>query len=116
MSIPVMLAIKGKQSYIDQDPDEIELTTEGTQITVTEDGSRFSPLPFYLPPETTHREEDLCCHYEIKVSEKEVYFFLGRTDADQAALIKKAKHHGVTRGVGLWQELGGRDIDNHLLF
>lgn len=30
MSIPVMLAIKGKQSYIDQDPDEIELTTEGT--------------------------------------------------------------------------------------
>lgn len=30
MSIPVMLAIKGKQSYIDQDPDEIELVTEGT--------------------------------------------------------------------------------------
>lgn len=30
MSIPVMLAIKGKQTYIDQDPDVIELTTEGT--------------------------------------------------------------------------------------
>jgi len=30
MSIPVMLAIKGKQTYIDQDPDEIELMTEGT--------------------------------------------------------------------------------------
>lgn len=30
MSIPVMLAIQGKQTYIDQDPDVIELTTEGT--------------------------------------------------------------------------------------
>lgn len=30
MTIPVMLSIKGKQTYIDQDPDEIELTTEGT--------------------------------------------------------------------------------------
>jgi len=30
MSIPVMLSIKGKQSYIDQEPDEIELMTEGT--------------------------------------------------------------------------------------
>lgn len=30
MSIPVILAIQGKQTYIDQDPDVIELTTEGT--------------------------------------------------------------------------------------
>ena len=30
MSIPVMLAIRGKQTYIDQEPDVIELTTEGT--------------------------------------------------------------------------------------
>jgi uncharacterized beta-barrel protein YwiB (DUF1934 family) len=30
MSIPVMLAIKGKQVYIDQDPDEIELMTDGS--------------------------------------------------------------------------------------
>ena len=30
MTIPVMLSIKGRQSYIDQEPDTIELVTEGT--------------------------------------------------------------------------------------
>ena len=30
MTIPVLLSIKGKQSYEDQEPDEIELITEGT--------------------------------------------------------------------------------------
>ena len=30
MTVPVMLAIRGKQTYIDQEPDEIELVTEGT--------------------------------------------------------------------------------------
>ncbi len=83
----------------------LELTTQGTQITVTPEGSRYAPLPFYEPPQTAHREEALCCHYEIAVSENEVHFHLTRTQADQTALLQKAKHHGVTRGVGLWQEL-----------
>lgn len=30
MSVPVMLSIKGRQSYMDQEPDCIELVTEGT--------------------------------------------------------------------------------------
>lgn len=30
MKIPVMLAIRGRQAYMDQDPDVIELVTEGT--------------------------------------------------------------------------------------
>ncbi len=30
MSIPVMLRLSGKQSYLEQDPEVIELTTEGT--------------------------------------------------------------------------------------
>lgn len=30
MTIPVMLSIKGRQTYIDQEPDCIELVTEGT--------------------------------------------------------------------------------------
>ena len=30
MSIPVMLSIVGRQSYMDQDPDSVELVTEGT--------------------------------------------------------------------------------------
>lgn len=30
MRVPVMLSIRGKQSYLDQEPDVIELVTEGT--------------------------------------------------------------------------------------
>ena len=30
MSIPVMLSIQGRQAYMDQQPDQIELVTEGT--------------------------------------------------------------------------------------
>ena len=30
MKIPVMLSIRGRQAYMDQDPDVIELVTEGT--------------------------------------------------------------------------------------
>jgi len=30
MSVPVMLSIRGKQSYQDQEPEQIELITEGT--------------------------------------------------------------------------------------
>lgn len=30
MMIPVMLSIKGRQTYVDQEPDTIELVTEGT--------------------------------------------------------------------------------------
>ena len=30
MKIPVMLKLSGRQNYLDQDPEIIELTTEGT--------------------------------------------------------------------------------------
>lgn len=30
MKIPVMLSIRGRQAYMDQEPDQIELVTEGT--------------------------------------------------------------------------------------
>ena len=83
----------------------LELTAEGTQITVTPEGSRYAPLPFSELPEKAHEDQGLCCHYEIEVSEHKVRFLLGRTKDDQSALLNKAKHHGVTRGVGLWQEL-----------
>ena len=82
----------------------LEVTAEGTEITVTPEGSRYTPLPFYLPPETAHREEELHCHYEITVAENKISFRLGRTEADQNALLAAAHACQITRGVGLWQE------------
>ena len=82
----------------------LELTAEGTQITVTPEGSRYAPLPDYVPPKTAHLEKDLSCHYEIEVSENEVRFLLGRTEADLQSLLKKAKEFNTTRTLRLWQE------------
>ena len=83
----------------------LEITTEGTEITVTSEGSRYAPLPFYKPPEKAHREDSLYCHYETTVSESEIRFRLGRTKADLEGLLTAATEYGATKGVGLWQEM-----------
>lgn len=84
----------------------LELSAEGTQITVTAEGSQYTPIPFYEPADTAHFEEALHCHYEITVTDKQISFHLGRTEADWKALLEEAKQFGVTQAVGLWQELG----------
>ena len=83
----------------------MELSTEAAEITVTNQGSRYAPLPFYEPPENAHYDEGLCCHYEIQAAEKEVRFLLGRTEADLQASLDKAKDFNVTQGIRLWQEI-----------
>lgn len=84
----------------------LELSTEGTRISVTHEGSRYAPLTFYEPPENAHYDEALCCHYEIAVEEKEVRFHLGRTEADLITLLEQAKNFNITRSLRLWQEVG----------
>lgn len=88
----------------------LELSAEGMLITVTEEGSRYAPLPGYIPGENAHREASLCCHYEITVKEDRILFRLGRTPEDQEALLDAAKVYGVTRAVALWQEMGGSPL------
>ena len=83
----------------------LELSFEGTHITVTKEGSRYTSLPHCRPSPDTHREDTLHCHYEITVTQEEITFHLGRTQEDQAALLEEAAKLGVTKAVGLWQEM-----------
>ena len=83
----------------------LELSTEGTQIAVTEAGSRYTPLTHYLPGEGAHYEPLLHCHYEIIVEENRIFFNLGRTEEDRETLQNAVKALGVTRTVALWQEV-----------
>ena len=80
----------------------LELSSEGTQITVTEEGSRFTPLPNFITD--GHEETELHCHYRITLQEDCVLFHLGRTAEDQAALVRTAASFGATKALGLWQE------------
>lgn len=82
----------------------LELSSEGTLISVTENGSQYTPLPHYRPENNGHWEQELHCHYEITVEDDRVLFQLGRNEDDQISLLNTVKALGVTRGLRLWQE------------
>lgn len=83
----------------------LEVSTEGTRIAVTEQGSRYAPLDHYVPGEKTHFDPTLHCHYGITVEEEQILFDIGRTEEDLTSLLKAVKSLGVSRAIGLWQEI-----------
>ena len=87
----------------------LEAALEGITHTLTEEGCATAPL-LHSPAEG-FREESLHCHYQIIPQDKHVDFHLYRTADDLRSLLENAKTHGVTKAVGLYQEL--RDIRFH---
>lgn len=82
----------------------LELALEGEEITVTEEGTSFTSLPYPTSSEREFHEESLCCHYRIDTGEKEIKFLLRRSEEDLDCLLNLAEHFGVTTAVGLYQE------------
>lgn len=77
----------------------------GCAVSVTKKGSTFAPhsaekadYPF--------RDENLHCHYRIDTAPEHIRFTLQRTKTDMEALLGEAESLGITRAVGLYQELG----------
>jgi hypothetical protein len=83
----------------------LEVSAEGTQISVTEKGSQSTPLAHYTSEHNAHWDQTLHCHYEITIEEDRVLFQLGRTEDDRSALIKAVGKLGVTCALSLWQEM-----------
>lgn len=82
----------------------LEVSSEGTVICVTPDGSHYTSLPYYCPKHTDHYDKELHCHYSIIVEENQIVFQLGRSEDDQRSLVKAAEEFGVTQVLRLWQE------------
>lgn len=81
----------------------LEAASEGITYTLTENGSTNAPL--LLPLRDGLPEESLHCHYKIGVNDNCAQIHLYRTENDLQNLLNDAKNHGVTKAVGLYQEL-----------
>lgn len=83
----------------------LEAALDSACITLTEKGSTYTPL---FPPETPepfHYEPRLFCRYHIELTDSTARFTLYRTKAELASLLEEAPRLGVTRAIGLYQEL-----------
>lgn len=83
----------------------LEAALDTLMITVTETGSQYTPLQHGDEPEYPHFDDSLLCHYSIQLLPKKAVFTLQRSKEDLRTLLEKVESHGVTRAVGLWQEL-----------
>ena len=84
----------------------LEAGLTGIQATVTESGCTFSPLPPGDQPECLFLDQALHCRYRADPEQQRIRFTLQRTKPDLDALLQEADALGVTRCVGLYQELG----------
>lgn len=82
----------------------LEAALEGITLTLTEAGCTASTLPDL--PEDGLTDEKLHCRYTIETTENSAIFRLWRTYSDLDDLLAEAQTAGVTKAIGLWQELG----------
>ena len=82
----------------------LELGLDAMSYTVTEQGA--SPGALAAVPETGLEDNHLRCHYRIELFDDRAVFSLWRTRQDLDALLEEAQQLGVTKAIGLWQELG----------
>ena len=82
----------------------LEAALDGCMITLTPDGSCCTPIP-YPGKDSGHKDSTLHCHYTMETASEKAEFTLFRTRDDLAELLEEAETRGITRGIGLWQEL-----------
>lgn len=77
----------------------------GTVI-VTEEGSAYHPDTDFPDDLPLLQDAALHCVYAIERSQRQVQYHFKRTQDDLMALLEEAETLGITRAVGLYQELG----------
>lgn len=82
----------------------LEAALNKAVITVTESGSQYEEISDV--PNPCFADTELLCHYRTEISEDAVRIYLQRTITDLTAMLRKAESYGITRAVGLYQELG----------
>ena len=83
----------------------LEIATEHEIARLTTEGCIFSTADDASLPELPFRDPRLHCHYTTEVFADHALFTLRRGTEDIPALLTEAEQLGVTRAVGLYQQL-----------
>ena len=83
----------------------LDIALDGLQITVTPQGSWYIPLPCPAPGKPIFTDTRLHCNYYTTLGENQAQFTLYRTRKLLNNLLATAEKQGVTRCIGLYQEL-----------
>ena len=81
----------------------LEAALDGITLTLTREGCTTSSLLDF--PEGGFTDDKLHCHYAVQTNPQGAIFRLWRTPADLQRLLLDATELGVSRAIGLWQEL-----------
>ena len=95
----------GREIWLESslETEELILTEAGCEISAAQAGGFDTP---------EQADGTLFCRYRIAVEESKARFSLYRSREDLSALLEAAESLGVTRAVGLWQELNGGTFPN----
>lgn len=88
----------------------LEAALGGETAVLTADGCTIIPLELDIS-EPYFVDEKLCCQYHIDVNPEQFCFHVQRTPPLLDAMLAQAKRLGVTRAVGLYQELYQTNIE-----
>ncbi len=83
----------------------LDIAPAGGIITVTPDASIFQPDYPEFGENPVFTDEKLCCRYQTQIGEASIRFLLKRAPEDMQLLLTTAEKHGVTRAIGLYQQL-----------
>ena len=81
----------------------LEAALEGITLTLIEAGCIADPLFDF--PASGLMDKKLHCHYAIEITANTAGFRLWRTRQDLDCLLNEAESLGITKAIGLWQEL-----------
>ena len=80
----------------------LELVAEGAQIILTAAGAEIREWE----PDSSgrHKDDKLCCSYDIRVESERAIFNLQRDREDLVSMLRRCESLGVTKAIGMYQE------------
>ena len=84
----------------------LDIAPAGGIITVTADASKFQTGYPEFGENPVFTDEALCCRYQTQMEADSIQFYLRRDLEEIACLLDAGEKLGVTRAIGLYQQLG----------